>query len=994
MSSPEEGPQHLCFLIDTTGSMGEWISALNKSLADVLEMTTLLRPFELVSVLNYDDYDTSDHPYSFSGWCPSGSPKLLELARSLTPRGGGGIPEAFKTATKFLLENLPSTGTVHVLHLTDAPPHIGKTLDKEGRKEEKALGKLFDFYSLLYAYREPLQRVIFSSLTSCYSPEAVALYVYFAHRTGGHVHEFRDRVEHSAIRSAINNVFNCWFGLSDSNTGKRVWVPPNQFDWKNIVSDAGILNINASLVTAEEIPSRPALAQSVNRAVVRMKVKGNEEWVEHVCSSLRRIAGEAPMALTANPLLGKLWRAFCARRSDPRRDEILSLFQQSTAKLGVADKTTCEAWLKDSYDAKAEIHEELVRFIRKNGVSGIVRYDADQLFAPQAVAQSFLTLDAESMENLTNVLARLTVDETLSLQPTRGPEEDEEEEEIDPSAPLGIPANSLPLNLPIGRLLGLLMHMAAPGTKLSDRPGAILAVLGVKIGCVLESRMKDHLTAIKGQWINLRRRMETEGTPPEVPENFNLNFVNLVSRLNEQTEILSRKEADLFAFVKQVGAVLRHSRMESNVEVFDWTSINGNYPDYVLKCVQCSLDRSFTLIATDGRCGYCHSNVPTEKRPARPPPCNPESSFQVLCVLCKGLYGRDSSIYISDRSKCHFCRLNVESPCVECNDCKNKFVTEAKLFPQDGVDKCAACIAGMAPRRLKCLTHKVATSKILPLDQFYKELYGACGLEADQPVEGTIVSALLKLRRSTSEGPDSLPANREFTYRETPIVNIQQVWDQTILAMRGKAVGEKPQCSLCCAPSDMNQLAFACGRRKCVQRLCGDCGKGWYGALKVGENFFPRHMLCPFCGRQPDRKSLVRWNSSLRMLRGLQFPPDQHYAWCRTCLTVRSIGDHDCMQEAPHVTNFQCSDCSNKDSKGKVHTMECPKCKVTVEKISGCNHITCGCGAHWCWKCGKDFATSGETYAHLEAEHGGAWDGANFVWDADEYWSNDEDDDN
>ena len=32
---------------------------------------------------------------------------------------------------------------------------------------------------------------------------------------------------------------------------------------------------------------------------------------------------------------------------------------------------------------------------------------------------------------------------------------------------------------------------------------------------------------------------------------------------------------------------------------------------------------------------------------------------------------------------------------------------------------------------------------------------------------------------------------------------------------------------------------------------------------------------------------------------------------------------------------------------------QCPRCKRWVEKISGCDHITCPCGTHFCYKCGE-----------------------------------------
>ena len=55
------------------------------------------------------------------------------------------------------------------------------------------------------------------------------------------------------------------------------------------------------------------------------------------------------------------------------------------------------------------------------------------------------------------------------------------------------------------------------------------------------------------------------------------------------------------------------------------------------------------------------------------------------------------------------------------------------------------------------------------------------------------------------------------------------------------------------------------------------------------------------------------------------------------------------------------------------HGKRCPECRSVIEKAGGCNHITCRCGAHFCWKCGKTFGSK-EIYEHMNSAHGGIFD--------------------
>lgn len=58
--------------------------------------------------------------------------------------------------------------------------------------------------------------------------------------------------------------------------------------------------------------------------------------------------------------------------------------------------------------------------------------------------------------------------------------------------------------------------------------------------------------------------------------------------------------------------------------------------------------------------------------------------------------------------------------------------------------------------------------------------------------------------------------------------------------------------------------------------------------------------------------------------------------------------------------------------KNKTTVKDCPKCQTTVEKIDGCDHITCGgCRIHICWRCLQTFKIADQCYIHMQSAHGG-----------------------
>ena len=85
------------------------------------------------------------------------------------------------------------------------------------------------------------------------------------------------------------------------------------------------------------------------------------------------------------------------------------------------------------------------------------------------------------------------------------------------------------------------------------------------------------------------------------------------------------------------------------------------------------------------------------------------------------------------------------------------------------------------------------------------------------------------------------------------------------------------------------------------------------------------HLNCPLCKKSYCLKCKVEWHKGM------------------TCEENRKARTYD--------ENDQKFDDYVKGNNFK----QCPRCKRWVEKISGCNHISCRCGSNFCYNCGQDY---------------------------------------
>jgi hypothetical protein len=140
-----------------------------------------------------------------------------------------------------------------------------------------------------------------------------------------------------------------------------------------------------------------------------------------------------------------------------------------------------------------------------------------------------------------------------------------------------------------------------------------------------------------------------------------------------------------------------------------------------------------------------------------------------------------------------------------------------------------------------------------------------------------------------------------------------------------------------------------------------------------------------FCSRIPSPKIIKRWwnPDAISLTRPGSIPQIDHklyYGWCVHCRQIKPCGEQACGDGiVPRLEAFECEQCETtrlafETSSREISDLEhekrlCPECNIPTIRYAGCNHITCPCGAHWCYECGDAFEYS-KIYRHMNQAHG------------------------
>ncbi|OQR85855.1 ariadne-like ring finger protein, partial [Achlya hypogyna] len=672
---------------------------------------------------------------------------------------------------------------------------------------------------------------------------------------------------------------------------------------------------------------------------------------------------ENVLAVTYNPVLAKLWRLVCGRRLDDRLAALSTKLSTCIPALSGDDQKQLKEWLEASHDNSSFIQETVTAlapgpaFVLAVATAGIDKNDLRSL--ARAPSPGVLA-------GVQSLLTHLQLHQSTDLR-------------NDDGVPMFLPAT-----LTDAQLFSFLPHLLYPGTTFSLKGAAVMALLCCLSGhALLKPRAEAYLAAIAGSWLPLDKVVE-------FPEIVSLEFIKLMYR---GRAYLTPNEAAVYTQLYRVHRIRLAATLSVDVDLGYIPEKSQVWPDVKALCTSCGHATSLSLMATPDTCTLCvamGAEIAMAYK-AAVEVSDGFSSHMVECRECHGLYAVIRTDLLNVAPKCYYCRTRSEArpPLFECNGCLN---ASRGTLPQAR----QVC-------RVRHDTGESANDRIVATGETcgkQPDARGGFGWTSDADAKAFVAMAFnrqLNYFKMFTQQHDLLfsaapgAAGAESSVATTIVVQGKRVHDaagvrdalqQTILSGSLQDV-----CYLCFDEFSLPALESACGR--CTTKTCAPCLSRWYGDVQPGKLVVATNLACPFCRREPKAGVLRKFNRAACgvVCKCTEWRLDMYYGWCLGCYEVKEMAERACAREPPRdVTDFNCAECrETREARARVEgdnapqtavgrTQECPGCHVMTEKVSGCNHITCTCGQHWCYVCAEGFETADDVYDHLYEVHRGVYD--------------------
>lgn len=843
--------------------------------------------------------------------------------------------EAYKTGINKILreKEIPDL----LIMVVDAEPH-GEEKNDESVLEDKFLQKnsMISDWDVLCQYAKTKMRIVIVYIKApkeevhCdepWLPLGDVVYI--------------DHAEISNITNAIMHVFNSVYGFGDSkidNKGFRC----------------------SEIAPIRKIDLTESIEKSDPKTIIRQFEKLIDE--KHPDNSA---------CITTNPVIGKYWhRVTSVFKYEPKYDKfrdrckrLEEKLSQCVIKMNPVNKSLFAAWKEESFDQSDRI---------RNLISECHKETKGYLQLPAGFPRiSFVDLKLITQTGKFSKLAEAIASIILVPEPNKEVKE------------------YIPMSVSPQHLFMLICNLITPRYMFSKSESYIVACLATK-NKYLQPIAIDYLTKA-GNWVN----WELDDTGRQKHNVFwTSDFMNVLKIIPDSLiteEVQNFRDRFLLAsrIVKNHNSTLKIERDydESQFHIL---------PTWKRLCRHCGYMRCFTIFPGNSEfCGICYPTIlsRTEKYRYGNPKVLKDSGNEkakwVKCITCEGKYTAATGYMERPQSaQCHYCRYDSgrKSPTVDCSCCNKRFLNPGNSafiamneFIKTTTDSkkaelvrnrlkksefiCPICVSDGSARKIEAnitiqeLIEQVSgITEMLPV-QPYHRLMNTSRPFWQRVLDVKVISEIPVIPVSQLSG--------------SKIYNIYKVVNEALHTLSNDS--GIVVCDLCILETPVQNMVKACG--KCNNNICRKCSESWYSP-KIGTLVNEGNCRCPFCKEIPKRSLLKNYEIGkvknlfkTRLNKGITCDWDSkfYYGICGRCYTLQPAVEKSCAGTMPEVRNFICEGCSElhkAKSASDLDIRKCPRCSENIERSGGCNHITCRCGSHWCWHCGKEFPEA-TIYDHM-----------------------------
>lgn len=251
-------------------------------------------------------------------------------------------------------------------------------------------------------------------------------------------------------------------------------------------------------------------------------------------------------------------------------------------------------------------------------------------------------------------------------------------------------------------------------------------------------------------------------------------------------------------------------------------------------------------------------------------------------------------------------------------------------------------------------------------------------------------------------GPDSVSLDIISTPKRIIISGAACKYDLALSIINRKSAqtstsnSTEQDCSICWTEAE-NPIRTRCGHVYCLGCFADQCVSATTHSSETNVRCAGGNGNCNMVLDLPQLQEHLSSTGFEELLRGsfasymrlhpdlLQYcpSPDCDYVYrangaakvqtCSSCLVpvcTSCHAQHGTMSCAEYQDVASGRQQANIQLKKDLGIKDCPKCKASLEKTAGCNHVTCRCGAHICWVCMEIFNTPEACYDHMNRRYG------------------------